>query len=124
MEEALNPTDLHVQIRRHRHAHHLEGAASQLLQAWLTHFELAPADAKARREIVMALGCLGAGKTPRDPERIQNLPMILLDGPQLEALNAEVTAVQQEIGPAPVAQPAAPAPPESAAQPPAGEAGR
>jgi len=92
-EPVADPTE---QLRRRRHAHHLEGAFSSLILAWQAHFDSEPETPAVRKEIVMAMGVLGSGKSPRDAARIAALPAVLLDAHQLEALGLEIEAFHAE----------------------------
>lgn len=90
-------TELTAQLTRRRHAHHLHQAMAELILCWRTHFEGAPEGQAARKEILMALGTLGGGKTPRDSQQIAALPAILLEAHQMEALGLEIEAMHAEL---------------------------
>lgn len=80
-----------------RHAHYIEASVASLLQAWRSHFERVPAEIAQRKHLIVALGTLGSGGTPRDPARIAALPATLLEPAQLEAVSAEIDGVHQDL---------------------------
>lgn len=84
-------------LLKQRHAHFVEASFSNLIMAWRSHYERAPKEGAERKEILVALGTLGGGRTPRDAERIGSLPGALLEPAQLEAMSHEIEALHTEI---------------------------
>lgn len=94
----LTPTPEESRKLAHRrHAHHLHQAMAELVLCWRAHFEEVPKDQAARKEILLALGTLGGGQTPRDSQQIAALPAILLEAPQMESLGLEIEAIHAEL---------------------------
>ena len=80
-----------------RHSYFLEAAVAALLQVWRSHFERVPVNTAECKHVLVALGSLGSGETPRDARRIQALPASLLEPTQLAAISSEIEAVHQEV---------------------------
>lgn len=91
------PEALLKTLLQQRHAHFIGDAFGALLMAWRSHFELAPQAAAERKGILVALGTLGEGHTPRDRERIAGLPAALLEPTQLEDISREIEAIHADI---------------------------
>lgn len=105
-----NPDVVSASLLMQRHAHFIEASVAALLQAWRSHFERVPAETAEREHLIIALGTLGAGTTPRDSGRISALPTCLLEPSQLARIGEEIEAVHQMMAknfPSP--SPAAPA---------------
>jgi hypothetical protein len=80
-----------------RHAYFVEASVAALLQAWRSHFERVPAETAERKHLIIALGTLGSGTTPRDSGRISTLPASLLEPSQLASISEEIEAVHQDM---------------------------
>lgn len=90
-------SEITATLQKQRHALFIESAFTNLLQSWRSHFEQLPKEVGERKEILVALGTLGAGRTPRDAARVAALPALLLEASQLEALGHEIETIHAEL---------------------------